>query len=99
MTVDKSLNLLESDWDTLLSDKKWGDMGKCLRAIIKLEKNAGHLSHTQYAVEKRIKILEKNLDVMDFKTRVAVVGDILYGRRAIKASATEEFGSAFRKRG
>ena len=95
---DNSLNLLEVDWGTLLEDKKWADMGKCLRAIIKLEKNSGQLSQKQYEIEKRIRILEENLDVMDFKTRISVVGDICYGRRAIKASSTAQFGAAFRSK-
>ena len=96
--MDNSLNLLEADWDALLLDKKWGDMGKCLRAIIKIQKNAGQLSQKQYDIENRIKILEENLDALDFKTRVSVVGDIIYGRRAIKASATSQFGGAFSRK-
>jgi hypothetical protein len=93
---DNSLNLLESDWDTLVEDQNYADLGKCLRAMIKLHKHSGQLSHKAYEIEERIKVLETNLNVVDPRTRFAIVGDILYARRAINAIATDDFGTAFR---
>jgi len=96
--IDKPLNLLESDWKEHIAEQKWADLGKCLRAIIKIHKNAGQLAHNAYEIGQRIKILEENLNAVEPKTRWSIIGDIIYARRAIDSSATEEFGAAFHKR-
>jgi hypothetical protein len=93
---DDSLILVEADWDTLVTDKNWCDLGKCLRALIKVFKNSGQLSHKAYEIEQRIKTLEKNLNAVDPRTRFAIVGDILYARRAVNALASDDFGAAFK---
>jgi hypothetical protein len=95
MQRNDALTLLETDWNALESDKNWPDLGKCLRAMIKVQKNAGQLSHSAYEIGQRIKVLEENLNAVDPKTRFSIVGDIIYARRAINASATTEFGTAF----
>ena len=94
--MDNSLKLLEADWDTLLALEKWSDLGRCLRALIKVHKNVGTLSHNGYDLEQKIKLLEKNLNAVDPRTRFAIIGDCLYARRAIRACATDDFGAAFR---
>jgi hypothetical protein len=96
--MSDSLNLLETDWDVLVDEENWADLGKCLRAIIKIQKNAGQLSHNAYEIGQRIKVLEKNLNSVEPRVRFSIIGDIIYARRAIDASSTEEFGAAFHKR-
>jgi hypothetical protein len=96
--MNDSLNLLEADWDVLVDEQNWADLGKCLRAIIKIQKNTCQLSHNAYEIEQRIKVLEKHLNAVEPKVRFSIVGDIIYARRAIDASSTEEFGAAFHKR-
>jgi len=91
----KPLNLLESDWKEHVAEQKWADLGKCLRAIIKIHKRTGQLAHNAYEIGQRIKILEENLNAVTAKTRWSILGDIDYATRAIDSSATEEFGSAF----
>jgi hypothetical protein len=93
---DNSLILLEMDWSTLVSTKNWADAGKCLRALVKVHKNSGQLSHKAYEIEQQIKVLEHNLNAVDPRTRFAIIGDILYARRAVNGTATDEFGSAFK---
>ena len=87
--------LLEVDWDDLLEDKKWVDLGKCLRAMIKIHKTSGQLREVTDDIERRIEILEDNLDKLDARARFRVIGDIDYARRAIDSSSTVDYGSAF----
>jgi hypothetical protein len=94
---NNSLKLLEEDWDALLLSKNYLDLGKCLRAIVKCEKNAGQLSHKAYEINQRIKVLETNLNAVEPRARFTIIGDCLYARRAIESSSTEDFGGAFRK--
>lgn len=95
---DNALKLLEDDWKYLLGEDNFLDLGKCLRAIIKVHKSSGQLSHKAYEITSKIKVLEDNLNNVEPKARFALVGDIIYSRRAIDSSSTEEFGGAFRKR-
>jgi hypothetical protein len=89
--------ILAQDWEELLAERKWADLGHCARSLVKVYKALGQLKEKSAEIESRLKVVEANLNEVSPKTRFAIVSHIIFCRRAIDATATQDFGGAYHR--
>lgn len=92
-----TLELLKQDWEDLLAERKWADLAHCARSLVKVYKSLGQLKEKSREIESRIKVIEANLNEVEPKTRFSIVSHLIFCRRAVDATASQEFGGAYHR--